>query len=154
MVAARTQHDTPDTSDTAPREATPRHGFEQYARPIDRDIAAPEGRGGAVRMVPLAFHDAFKRPRSMSAGERREFLIKQAALRIAAGLEFRSLRELAREIGCAHTAIDNAVARMCDRLGLRKFKVSEETRARQRFARACQLGRANRETGKICPPPR
>lgn len=153
-MVARTQHDTPDQLETAPREVTPPHGFEQYARPIDRDIAAPEGRGGAARMVPLAFHDAFKRPRSMSAGERREFLIKQAALRIAAGLEFRSLRELARDIKCSHTAIDNAVARMCDRLGLRKFKVSEETRERMRLARARTLARGADAIGKICPPAR
>lgn len=153
MVANRTQHRTPDTLESDPPDADARHGWDQYARAIDRDTACNEGRGGAQRIVPLTFHEAFKRPRSLSATERREFQIKQAALRIAAGLEFRSLRDLAHEIGCCHTAIDNAVARMCDRLGLRKFKVSEETRERMRLARARQLARSG-AVGKICPPPR
>ncbi len=43
----------------------------------------------------------------------------------------------AKDIGCSHTAIDNAVLRFCEVLGLRKFHVSDETR---RKMRACRLG--------------
>jgi hypothetical protein len=107
-------------------------GFERYTRAVDRGRAGFEGGG---RVVPLVFHEVFTPAEDLSDEERRELAIKQAAIRIVAGLETRSLRALAREIGCGHTAIDNRVDRLCKALGLRKFMVSEETRARLRAAR-------------------
>jgi hypothetical protein len=136
MVASRfasspllAQEDTPNVE--APL-------FDRYTRPIDRRAAGVEGGGGAATLVPLSFHESFKSRRTLSSAERKELAIKQAALRIAAGLEPRSLRELASDIGCSHTAIDNMVARFCERLGLRKFHVSDATRQRLRAARERQ----------------
>jgi hypothetical protein len=142
MVASSPIHDRPSDAETPGNDA---QDFSRYSHPIDRDAAGMEGTGGHGAPVPLAFHEAFKRPRSMSAIERRELQIKQCALRIAAGLEMRSLRELAKEIGCSHTAIDNMVARLCERLGMRKFHVSDVTRERMRAARRRQLGQAARQ---------
>lgn len=109
--------------------------FSRYSHPIDRGAAGFESAPGRSTPVPLSFHEAFKQRRGMSTKDRRELEIKQVALRIAAGLEFRSLRELASELGCSHTAIDNMVARLCERLGMRKFHVTDVTRERQRAAR-------------------
>jgi len=109
--------------------------FARYNHPIDRGVAGFESAPGRSTPVPLAFHEAFKQRRGMSTKDRRELEIKQVALRIAAGLEFRSLRELAAELDCTHTAIDNMLARLCERLGMRKFHVSDTTRERQRAAR-------------------
>ena len=55
--------------------------------------------------------------------------------RVAAGLESRSLRALAKEIGCSHTAIDNSIQRICERIGIRKQHISDASRARMRAAR-------------------
>lgn len=122
-----------------PPGSTARADFTRYARPLDRRMAGIEGAGDHPAMVPLVFHDAFKRRASMSRADRRELEIKQAALRICAGLELRSLRALGRLIGCSHTAIDNMVGRLCSKLGMRKFHVSDSTREKLRAARRRQL---------------
>ena len=101
-----------------------------------------EGFGKGARCVPLVFHESLHRKRRYSRAEQRELAIKQAALRIAAGMELRSLRTLARSIGCKHTAIDNALERMCERLGIRKFYVCDSTRAKQRDSRMRHLAAA------------
>lgn len=149
MVAARPY---PPADTEPPRTTRGAHGRE-YSRAIDPREAAVESGGGDHRLVPVTQHEAFRPRRSLTKAERVELQIKQAALRIAAGLETRSFRTLAAEIGCCHQAIDGALARMCDRLGLRKFLRSDATRARQRDARLAFLRRKG-ETGKICPPPR
>lgn len=117
---------------------TPEEGatFDRYARHVDRGVAGFEGGG---RVVPLVFHEAFVPAERLSVAERRELAIKQAAIRIACGLETRSLRAIAKEIGCSHTAIDNRLDRLCKGLGLHKFLVSEQTRSRLRAARGVQL---------------
>jgi hypothetical protein len=86
---------------------------------IDRDFASLEDRGAEIQMVPLVFHDVFQIDEQTSEVERLELAIKQAALRIVAGMEHRSLRTIAREIGCRHSAIGNAVERICHRLNIR-----------------------------------
>lgn len=108
--------------------------FTTYAYPIDRDNARVDSDTGTLHVYE--FHPVFlPDERELTEAEERELAIKQAALRIAAGLELRSLRVLAREVGCTHTAMDNAVKRLCIRVGLRKFHVSDATRRKQREAR-------------------
>lgn len=131
MVAA-----SPIAPQTPEEESPP--DFSRYSRPVDRTRVGFEGTPGRSTPVPVVWHEAFKPRRSLSVSDRKELAIKQAALRIAAGLEPRSLRELAKDIGCSHTAIDNCVRRFCERLGMRKFHVSEETRERLRAARRRQ----------------
>ncbi len=81
--------------------------------------------------VVFASSDVFRPIESLSPAELRQLRIRQAALRLAAGLEARSLRELAREIGCNHNAIDRALARICERVGIHKFLATDATRAAQ-----------------------
>lgn len=135
MVAQRPIH-APPTND-APEDRAP--DFSRYSRPVDRRAAGFEGAPGSSTPVPLVYHEAFKSRRSLSRADRKEFAIKQAALRVVAGLEALSLRQLARAIGCSHTAIDNAIGRLCERLGMRKFHVSDTTRDRMRAARRRHL---------------
>lgn len=115
-----------------PRRGTP--GAGPYAKEYDRDLVVFDNNQPAI-----VFHECFRPAASMTAVEVKELAIKQAALRIAAGLELRSLRELAAEIGCSHTAIDNAALRICERAGIRKFKTPDASRRRQRQARQRQL---------------
>lgn len=136
MVAARASIPGPPSS--PPREAHDAPDFSHYDRLVDRGVAGFEEGEGSSRVHPLVHHEAFKTQRRLSLSERKEMAIKQAALRIACGLESRSLRELAKEIGCCHTAIDNRLLRVCRALGLHKFLASSETRARLRAARAKQ----------------
>lgn len=87
----------------------------------------------------------------MAEEERKMVLIRTAALRFILGLEPRSLREVAQEIGCKHQAIDNATERICKSLKIEKFHYkSQEARkrlsdARRRFeeAKATHLANAN-----------
>lgn len=113
----------------------------QYADAIDPHAAGVEGdaTNGSATLTPLVFHEAFARKPKLTKAEQRELEVKQTALRIAAGLEMRSFRELAEEIGCSHQNIDKALLRICDRVGIRKFHVSESTRAKQREARQRHL---------------
>lgn len=126
----------PTTPQAHPEESAP---FTRYEHPVDRTRAGAENTPGGVTFVPLVFHPSFSPNRRITKAEKREALIKQAALRIVAGLEDRSLRDLAEEIDCGHTAIHNAVQRFCIRLGLRPVRVSDATRAKMREARRRQL---------------
>jgi hypothetical protein len=133
-------------TDTSPEQhmgVPPHVRSHQYAHSIDAHAAGIEGdaQTGTATLTPLVFHEAFARRPKLTKAEQRELAIKQAALRIAAGMEMRSLRELALEIGCSHTAIDNCIARLCDRVGMRKFHVSDSTRQKQSEARQRQLAR-------------
>jgi hypothetical protein len=110
--------------------------FTRYSHPIDRSQARATPYG-LVEMYD--YHECFKEVWSLSEEEQKEFAIKQAALRITAGLEPRSLRVLARSIGCSPSAIDNCVLRICERANMRKFHVSDTTRQRQSEARKKQL---------------
>lgn len=94
-----------------------------------------EGPTDARRAVPLTPHPSFAQVLTLSFGEVRQFYIKQAALRIAAGLEDRSLRELAKEIGCSHQALDKALIRLCEVIGLRKYHTPDGTRDKLRSSR-------------------
>lgn len=130
----------------APSSSTPKPGcppgaetppaFSRYDRVVDRGVAGFEGGG---RVVPLVFHEAFIQADELSDGQKRELAIKQAAIRIAAGLETRTLRAIAQDIGCSHTAIDNRLLRLCKALGIHKFLFSEETRARLSASRRRHL---------------
>jgi hypothetical protein len=114
--------------------------FTRYSHPIDRSQARATPYG-LVEMYD--YHECFKEVWTLSEAEQKEFAIKQAALRITAGLEPRSLRVLARQIGCAPSAIDNCVLRICERTNMRKFHVSDTTRQRQSEARKKQLQSAS-----------
>lgn len=129
------------TRPSSPHHPTPEDppSFERYDSPVDRDAAGGEDTPGGVTFVPLVLHPSFTPRRRISPAERKEALIKQAAIRVLAGLEPRSLREVAEEIGCRHTAIHNVTIRLCIRLGLRPVKVSDETRERMREARRRSL---------------
>lgn len=123
--------------DDAPTSCAPTSA--RYSTPIDQERARIDPRTNQVHT--LTFHEVFQTRPRLTKAERRELQIKQTALRIAAGIEFASLRELAKRIGCTHTALDNAVARLCERVGMRKFHVADSTREKQRAARRRQLAR-------------
>lgn len=89
----------------------------------------------------LATHVSYSPRRPLTDQERKDALIKQAALRLVAGLEPRSLRVLGKEIGCSHTAIDNVVKRLCRRLGLRPIRISDDWSNKLKDARRLQLSR-------------
>ena len=134
MVSITARFDSP-ASPADP--ASDPDAFSQYSQAIDRDHARVDPDTSTLH--PYVFHEAFKpRPR-LTRMEQRELAIKQCALRIAAGLEMRSLRALAREIDCTHTALDNALLRLCDRVGMRKYHVSDTTRRKQSEARMRQV---------------
>lgn len=118
--------------------------FSRYSHPIDRTLAGAENTPRGVTYIPLVMHPSYSPGRRVTKAELTEAHIKQAALRIVAGLELRSLRELAEEIGCSHTAIDNIVHRFCERLGLRPVRVTDATRSKLRAVRreAVQLEHA------------
>jgi hypothetical protein len=138
MVAQRSRLDSPEAPDVedAPTQGREGPDFSPYARVVDRGAAGFEGGRGSTRITPLVQHEAFKARRRLSLADRKELAIKQAAIRIACGVEDRSFRELGREIGCSHTAIGNRLRRVCEALGLRRFLVGESTRAKQRATRA------------------
>lgn len=102
----------------APSDAAP---LTPYDTRIDQTQAGLEDGDGLNRFVPICHHEAFIPRRRLTAAQRKEMQIKQAALRLAAGLEPRTLREIAREIGCHHNAVDKALSKVCERLGLYKF---------------------------------
>lgn len=126
----------------------PCHPRTQPSFRIDRSLAGFESGGDAPRVVPLSFHEAFIPRRRMSKEDAKRLAIRQAAIRLVAGLELRSLRKVAREIGCTHTAIDNCFRNICESFGLHKFVRSEETRARLRASRARQIERAKAKAGR------
>ncbi len=136
MVAQRTPE--PETAGH-PHEQEETPAFTRYEHPYDRTAAGPEDAPQGVTYVPLVLHPSFTPNRRITRAQRREALIKQTAIRIVAGLEPRSLRELAEEIECTHTAIHNTVQRFCVRLGLRPVRISEKTRGRLRDARRRQI---------------
>lgn len=115
MVATRTDPGTEAHAPTA--EETPT--FARYERPYDLTAAGAEDGPGGVMYVPLVTHASYNRGQPFTRRQKREALIKQAALRIIAGLETRSLRTLAKDIGCGHVTIHKSVMRFCQRLGLR-----------------------------------
>jgi hypothetical protein len=80
------------------------------------------------RLVPFVLHESFIDCDDLSDAQVRELRIKQAALRLAAGLESRTIRALASEIGCAPNALHKSLLRLCERIGLRPFIRSDETR--------------------------
>lgn len=114
--------------------------FTTYSHPIDRDQARYDPDTDTLQ--PYAHPEVYQSKPKLTVAERREFAIKQMALRVAAGLEGRSLRVIAKSIDCTHTALDNAVKRLCERVGMRKYHVSDTTRQRQRDARRRQLSKA------------
>jgi hypothetical protein len=139
MVAPRTTPDTPDaTTPPTQREDEDASPYGDYE--IDQTQARYDPDSGEYHL--FTFHEAFQPKPRLSKVEKRELAIKQAALRIAAGIEMRSLRVLAEHIGCTHTAIDNALLRFCDALKIRKFHISDTTRQRQSDARRKQLVKA------------
>jgi hypothetical protein len=128
----------PSTSPQHPPGYADAPGPERYPRTIARGAAGIEGGRGHAALVPLVFHEAFKPRRRLTRAQATELAVKQTALRLAAGLEFRSFRELARELGCTHTAIHNRFQIICEAIGVHKYLVSEEHRRRLRAARARQ----------------
>jgi hypothetical protein len=102
---------------------------------VDQSKASIEPGHDSAAYVPIVLHPSLVPQHRLTKAERVTMLIKVAALRIAAGMEPRTLREVAIEIGCSHTAIDNALQRICDRIGIRKHVVSDDTRSRQSEAR-------------------
>lgn len=134
MVAPR---NTETRTFQAHAEASP--SFTTYSHPIDRDQARYDPDTDTLQ--PYAHPEVYQSKPKFTAIERREFAIKQMALRVAAGLEGRSLRVIAKSIDCTHTALDNAVKRLCDRVGMRKYHVSDTTRQRQREARRRHLSK-------------
>lgn len=105
--------------------------FTRYAHPYDLGAAGPEDAPGGVMYVPLVTHASYARNQPFTRKQKREALIKQSALRIVAGLETRSLRELGREIGCSKDAIHKSVMRFCERLGLRPMGAGHLRRMRE-----------------------
>jgi hypothetical protein len=134
-----------------PSTDSPRRPFtpaRYMVAPLDRDRAGVDT-GAPLPLTPVVHHEAFRPKRLLTAAERKELAIKQAALRIAAGLEPRSLRELAREIGCTHQAIDNRLLKVCSALGLHKFVMTDATRSRMRAARAAALKAKRDSAGRF-----
>lgn len=139
----RTFDDSPEQHVGVPASAR----AARYMHPMDREKASIEGDitdGPMIAIVPITLHESFQpvTRRRLTRAQQRELAVKQAALRITAGLESRSLRTLARLIGCSHQAIDKAVLVMCERIGLRKFHVPDSTRQKLKAARARQLAGA------------
>jgi len=111
--------------------------FSRYAETVDRRAAGFEG--GDISAVPIVHPEVFGHADELSPDERRSLGIKLVALRVVCGIELRPLRELAAEIGCSHTAIDNAAGRICERIGLRKHHTEDGTRQRMKAARGRQI---------------
>ena len=140
-MVARSREEEPDQPPgAAPPSYDAPPAYSRYAHPLDPNLGGIEGHGAGARMVPV-FHESFQRQPRLRPAARKELMIKQGALRIAAGLELRSLRVLAKAIGCSHTALDKAVAKVCERIGMRKFHVTDQTRMRMRAARLRQLAK-------------
>ncbi len=108
---------------------------------VDREAALFDpAEVGPQKLEVYDTHDAFHPPRSLTKAQRRELAIKQAALRIAARMETRSFRALAEEIGCSHQAIDKALITICERIGIRKFMISDSRRQKLSDSRKRFLG--------------
>lgn len=105
--------------------------FTRYDHPYDLTAAGAEDGPGGVLYVPLVTHPSYNVNQPFTHKQKREALIKQSALRILAGLETRSLRELGREIGCSKDAIHKSVMRFCERLGLRPMGAGQLRRIRE-----------------------
>lgn len=131
----------PNTAEEAPRHEDTPDRVDKYPRTIARGIAGVEGGRGHATLVPLVFHEAFKPRRRLNRAQALELAVKQTALRLAAGLEHRSFRELAAELGCSHTAIHNRFQIICEAIGVHKYLVGEDHRRRLREARARQAAR-------------
>lgn len=86
--------------------------------------------------MPIVLHPALcDHIGRVTAKERKQTQIKMAALRVVAGLETRSLRELAKELDCHHNAIANSMERICAAIGIRRHRTPDATRRRQSVAR-------------------
>src|SRR5688572_31773439 len=122
MVAQRLAPDATRPATLRPEEE---EESSQYVMPIDQTQARYDPDSGEIHVFD--FHEVFRPKPRLSSMEKRELAIKQAALRVAAGMEMRSLRALAHEIGCTHQALDQATLRLCEKLNMRKFHVSDST---------------------------
>lgn len=130
MVATASQAPAPQPSE----EDAP--DFSRYDQTIDPHLCAPDGFGDGIdRNVPFVLHECFQQKPRLNKAKLQELRVKQVALRIAAGLELRSLRDVAKEIGVHHNTVDKALLTLCDRIGIRKFIVSDSTRKKQSDAR-------------------
>lgn len=146
MVAARLA-----ARDPAPRPALAPESEDtppsRYATPVDQESARYDHGSHSIEVIDP--HEAFgpsKGPRRFSKAQRRELAIKQAALRIAAGMESRSFRIIARQIGCSHQAIDKALIMVCERIGIRKFLLPDWRRKKLSDARQRHLAKKSAQT--------
>jgi methylphosphotriester-DNA--protein-cysteine methyltransferase len=120
--------------------------FSPHGWSIDQEQARVTEASHTIEVFD--FHESF-RPltrRRLTKSQQRELAVRQAALRIASGLEARSLRALAKEIGCSHTTIDKALLVLCDRIGMRKFHVPDSSRQKMKEARLRSLASQAAET--------
>jgi hypothetical protein len=143
MVAARIAPMVHEEDARRPLDVVP-----YKVAPLDRDRAGVDI-GAPLPLTPIVHHEAFRPRHLLSAEQRKEMAIKQAALRIASGQESRSLREIARDIGCTHQAIDNRLLKVCEALGLHKFLMTDATRSRMRAARAAVVNAKRDGAGRF-----